>query len=875
MRISRTIRTAVILLAGLSFAAPPVEAALTPASAPASAPALLMPAPSLAFHDLFQNQKGVIVSVRAGFGDSGSYMMGEWFPVRVTLDNPASGSNLRVRAEVSLSGNSSNTGGIYARDLDLPASSHKQITLYTYSSDFNHSIEVRVLQGEQMIARATAAIDPIQPDSGSIIGVVSPDSSLLNIYKGEPVGHPETAPTSNQYGGGPPQPNNGEGAQATVAHISPDDIPALSVALNGLGGLVFDDVDTAALAQEQRDAVASWVGSGGTLIVTSRPGGADTLAGFGDLLPITHAGGTRTLGGLQALSGLVAMPITPTTSIIVPDARLKTEPEVDGRALAQQDGVPLVAMRDLGEGQVVYMALSPGADPLKTWDGTVPLLRRVLAEHALRPSFGAARRNGYYGYGSTQVFDFYGSIFELPGLQLPSPLILALFIFVYILLVGPVNYLVLKRMRRTELAWITIPATVALFSIGAYLVGYQAKGGELVAVRANVLHTEPGLAKAAARQFLGLFSPTRNTYSIEVGTDAAATEVNPDSYGGSPSSRPAVVLAGGAGTRIEGINVNTWSQRSFMAESSLAAQSPLEVKLHLGNNTIEGTVTNRSGSALQDVALLRGRAVQQIGYLAPGQQAPVKIEVVAAAYVAGSPVDLLPLPPGVQDPTQGNNLNYIVGFGSSKETSNEQRSYNRRVQLLNMELGSLLTDVQPEDMSVLSVAWGAPPTTDFRVMQNVRNEDMSLWTGRHLVTGEGQGGGSLNKGSTPVSLYSPGKNPSWRPLDITDIPLEPYADLLYKLPPGTQPQNLTVRYQVSDRSKSEPVELQGYNRRTGEWDRLMRMRTMPQGGDFSIPNPADYTAPGGDVTLRLVHEPGGTASAIGFSTLDLLLNSAP
>src|SRR5205085_852445 len=69
-----------------------------------------------------------------------------------------------------------------------------------------------------------------------------------------------------------------------------------------------------------------------------------------------------------------------------------------------------------------------------------------------------------------------GGLFDLPVLDLPEPLGIAIFLLVYILLIGPVNFIVLRRMRRAELAWITIPALVLIFSVGAYLIGYQSKG---------------------------------------------------------------------------------------------------------------------------------------------------------------------------------------------------------------------------------------------------------------------------------------------------------------------------------------------------------------------------------------------------------------
>src|SRR5581483_8810376 len=56
----------------------------------------------------------------------------------------------------------------------------------------------------------------------------------------------------------------------------------------------------------------------------------------------------------------------------------------------------------------------------------------------------------------------------------------ALFILVYIALVGPLDYLILKKVfRRLELTWITFPVVVLAVSVAAYFTAYALKGEDL------------------------------------------------------------------------------------------------------------------------------------------------------------------------------------------------------------------------------------------------------------------------------------------------------------------------------------------------------------------------------------------------------------
>ncbi|MDQ3927939.1 MAG: hypothetical protein M3328_02200, partial [Chloroflexota bacterium] len=678
-------------------------------------------------------------------------------------------------------------------------------------------------------------------------------------------GNPEPVPLSSRWG--PPPSGTQEAARARIAHIAPEDIPPLAAGLNSLSALVVDDVETGALSQEQRDAVASWVAQGGTLVVTTRPGGADTLAGFSGILPVP-ASGTRNLTGLKRLSDLVATPLEASGQFIVPDAGLRTDIAGAPRVLAAQDGVPLVAMRDLGRGQVVYLAISPGVEPLKGWDGTVPLVKRLLAEHPIRLGQQASQ----YGL-PTSVFDTYGSIFDLPGLDLPEPLLLAAFMFIYILFVGPINYIILKRMRRAELAWVTIPVMVAIFAALAYFIGLQSKGGELLTIRGNVVHTTPDLDTAEAQQYLGVFSPIRRTYRLQAGAEGLATEINPYGYGYSSSGgsgKAPVVLASSSSTTIEDVNVNTWSLRSFMVESTVRAESPLEGNLRLGDNAIAGTVRNRGEAGLQDVALIRGRSVQYIGYLAPGAEAPVDLDLTQSPFNNSSPVSLLPLPPGVQDPTQ------YGGYYGSEQSNGAQRNYNRRVQMLSTALEPLLTDERPSDFTVLAVGWGPPPPTEFRVLdRSTRTEDLNVWTSRLQVTGGSGNQARVTNRTLPSMQYVPSDNPAWQPLNVTAMRLNPFTTVHFRLPSGTQPGSLTLEYKTRAAPGDNSIAVLGFNIRAGAWDTLAEIAGgSPQEIRVPIPNPADYTGPGGDVTLRLAPGAGSSASLVSFDTFTLLLNES-
>jgi hypothetical protein len=828
-------------------------------------------------------QAKLTVTATGGYGDEGSFILGEWFPIRVTLANPAGGQSMRVRVEVDSQGSQFNqSAGTYMREIDLAPSARKEVTLYSYSGNFARSMEVRVARGSTVIDKVTVKLNPLERASTVLVGVISSDAALLNILKSEPLGHVET-PFGNSNYGSPPYGGTSSTppeALSTITHIELSDLPILSTALDSLGAIVIDDVDTGQLTAEQKQSLAAWVARGGSLTVVARPGATETANGLADLLPVTLDGTPLTLTGVQSLGDLIAVPITATSPVVVSNAALKTDPIVAARVLAEQDGTPLVVMRDLGMGQVIYLALSPSIAPLKGWDGLVPLFKRLMADHPLRTSLGAMRRNaggygfgyGYYG-GPGKVFDTFGSIFDWPGLELPDPMLICLFLFLYIIIIGPANFIVLRRLRRAELAWITIPALVVVFSIGAYILAYQSKGGDLIAIRANLVHTVAGTQRANVTQVLGLFSPTRDTYRLEVGEDSGITEINSYGYGGDPGSVP-IQVSGGNPTTVDNVKINTWTLRGFMAENTVAAESPLEADLRMGDNIIEGIVRNRTGQPIHDVTLIRGAAHQHIGLMAPGQRAEVKLSVTSYPFPANSsPINLLPLPPGVVDPSsQGG----YYGSPSTNVDNPDQRAYNRRVEFLNMALYPLLSDSAPAHLNVLALAWGPGAPSDFRLSSHTAGySEVNIWMNQLPVLAGQEP--RMKAGTVPFAIYAPGNQPAW----VTKLPnnatmnftINPYADILYRLPPGTRPARLALQWSFSSGSPANNAVLMAYNVRSGKWDRIGPLINTGQGAAAGIQSPADYVGPAGDVTIRLLSESG--RQTWDFSSLELTLNETP
>ena len=138
----------------------------------------------------------------------------------------------------------------------------------------------------------------------------------------------------------------------------------------------------------------------------------------------------------------------------------------------------------------------------------------------------------------------------------------------------------------------TSPAVVLVFAAGTFGVGYAAKGGSVFVNRAALVETHAGQTQAGVYSEVGLFSPHRTTYDINLsGDNLLAAVPNPGiSYGrgggdDSQDSGPVQFVETPSGVSLPSTPVNMWAMRAFDAQSTV----------DLGG-AIDGSLTAAAGS---------------------------------------------------------------------------------------------------------------------------------------------------------------------------------------------------------------------------------------------------------------------------------------
>ncbi len=584
----------------------------------------------------------------------GHARLGSWIAIQVHLHNEGPS----VTGELRLQGGTQG-GTRYATPVQLDSPSDKDWILYAQPPSFGQQLEVVFASGESVVARQKVAVT-IHDTGQLVVGVVADNPGPL-------VGSLSLPGVQNQ-------------APAVIVPLGIEDLPTRIEAWSAMDRLVWQDVDASSLSSEQLTALRGWLALGGRLIVVGGTAGIGSLGGFpDDILPYRPS---STVDAAPAsLRGLLGT--LPKSASDVPAMAGEL---TRGRAIATSGDRAIAGQAPYGSGSVTLL----GVDPTVGWIG------ESSAVANLWPALIPPRSDGTVAMNDdTQIV---GAVSNLPSLALPPLGGLLLLLFGYIALIGPLNYLILRRIDRREWAWVTMPVLIAAFAFGSYAFGSALRGSSLIVNEIGIVRGAPDATEGTAQVYLGVFSPIRGTYQVAVpGGALLSSPISGDMFGGAGASLDVVQ---GDPSRVRDLAVGVQSLRTIRAESQVVVPK-IHADIALVDGVLTGTIRNDAATTLEKPSIVLGTNVKVLKDLAPGEEVAVSLPLGGAGF--GQPIS---------DRIFGQ----LFFEGTSATTD-----ATRRDQVRHMVIDQLTSDPQLGTFGRLTadgpvlLAWGRDPVLDVSV----------------------------------------------------------------------------------------------------------------------------------------------------------------
>ena len=411
--------------------------------------------------------------------------------------------------------------------------------------------------------------------------------------------------------------------------------PDSALAYRGVAVVSLDDRAWDTLTERQQNALIGYVLSGGLLVVH----GVDitrlqTLAPSG-LLPVEPLGLSRVPA--SALTRWVPSLGRSADGVDVVRSRVLGGSQV----LLQYADIPLVVAMPKGFGQVVFLAFDPSQPPFTNSDAVHSLwknLLRLQVNRFLPPTALFPDEPGMYWQAAPVSRSYSSGVVRAMVRAVaakPVPIgWLITYLGVYILVLIPLNYLVLRKMDRLQWSWFTLPTLAVLTSVGGYAMAAQVQTSSHQLRWWTALYTAEGSPQAVVESDWVLYSAHTQRYRLQAKVDGIIVENSPSDL----QAQYAVEIPQQEPADIRDVPIPLWSARSFHLSGFTSLQGAVSVVTRRSGDALQVNVRNGTPYTLKNLHVIVPSGVIPLGETCPaGGQKSLRVRTTDKLFMPRLP----------------------------------------------------------------------------------------------------------------------------------------------------------------------------------------------------------------------------------------------
>ncbi len=426
---------------------------------------------------------------------------------------------------------------------------------------------------------------------------------------------------------------NSSGATGEVfaAHLPVTQAPWDWTGYAALDVLVLFDTDWSGLNPEQSLAIRQWVTKGGKMLVIL---GANPMPQSHPLRAWLPVAFDRPGQIKPDWAYLADLSLDHTDKVEIDCHHLSPRhAQVHLDSTFMVDDTCVYAAAPVGFGRVAVLGFNPGqlgprqrAIAGQFWLGRLaPLLTPVLDKNADPQSattFANLERGlalidneeykdkghqGFYyqaGFEQRAANQVMGHLYTIPELRPLSLGWVILLLGLLAVLLGPVDYLFLKRRDKLPLTWLTMTGWIALFTVAAYYGVEALRGGELQVRAVTMIDASEDSPDAWRTTYAGIFAPHSDDYRLdELDEKDWWSGISPSEHNfyhrGSNSAIRNIFCSQYDGSNLPfSLPINIWSMQTLIRENPLP-RVPLRVDVARHGDNVAVTITNLADQPLQ------------------------------------------------------------------------------------------------------------------------------------------------------------------------------------------------------------------------------------------------------------------------------------
>lgn len=531
------------------------------------------------------------VKISVGFNDV--YKIGFSAPINVNIKNNYKDINGEVEIRVPSSPGKYTS---YIKPVSLQKGNEKLITINVpVGSNSRTKYAVNIFDGGDRIFEdsiTTVASNNIT----TFIGILSDDFDSLSYINSVPA-------------------STGVSLITKTIKLSDKNFPDDIFTLSAFDILVINDFDTSRFSKSQYEILKQWVRNGGILIVGTGGKYNKTLSVFKDSFIEGSQGAVKEIATSEIYELATNGDNKNETRVDVLPLNIK-----DSTVMLEDKDIRLVQVQKKGGGAVGILAFDLGKAPFVGWKNNTEFMEKVfglVGPEQINKNAGINSGNTHY-YRSDN-YALQEAVNQFSEMAAPNTASYYLILFIYILVVAPGSYLILKKVDKREWMWFTVPLLAIIFGTVVYITG---SGTRLSKITTNIVSyiSLDKSGNASMDTYAGILNANKSKVSVAGQNGERLLPVFNDYNTDQTNEKEvqeATIYAGENG-RIEYRNSSLLETRILRLQENTQSLGSLEANLNIKNGKITGKIINSTGLDMEDCLLVMPDGYYKIGSLKRG-----------------------------------------------------------------------------------------------------------------------------------------------------------------------------------------------------------------------------------------------------------------
>ncbi len=497
---------------------------------------------------------------------------------------------------------------VYAKEFTIPKNGTKDIYMTIPFYTIQKDIEVEIVTGNRTIYEDTVKVDKFIAPDQPIIAVISDqpdDYKFLNTvsyayYQMDDEKMKSYSTSYSNYGlSGTVEATDEKRSPVVMYFDGFDDMQELDN-LKFFNYMYIGDNTNLKFGEVTESKILDWVKQGGILIVET---GEDYKRLYSFLPDSITNFDVESIVKVDKEDLFEKYPLELPLGVAKGSAL-----DYENVLFYKEDNMNMAMYTMMGAGQIINLLVDMNQEAIKS----IPS-RSVIMDRFLEYTYTQSDVDVYYDYGYSK----YGNMLRyIPVDKNPPYLVMAIVFALYILLAGPIMYIVLKIKDRRDLMWIGVPALSFLCLIILYIFGFGTRYNQAIVNTISEINYEDGDNFLTVKTELSVFNNKSGNLKVEWDASEPLENMSENNYyyGGNRSVIGKVTA--GTKNKYEVYDSPLWSRINFKVDKTLPMDVNDEgayVAIDINQDDLTLDVYNKSPFDLETAYVKWGNGYAYVG----------------------------------------------------------------------------------------------------------------------------------------------------------------------------------------------------------------------------------------------------------------------